>query len=71
MLRASGELNTASETDRGQSHDREYSVTVIYRGPDLDSDSGDDKDTAGGDMKRREVGEEQEPSLEIQRVEPE
>lgn len=46
-------------------------VSVIYSGPDQDSDSGYDKDTAGDDMQKRKVGEGQEPSLEIQSVEPE
>ncbi|XP_044046218.1 serum response factor-like isoform X4 [Siniperca chuatsi] len=47
--------DTASETDGGQFHDREYSTEVIYSGSDQDSDSGDDEDTAGSGGDRRGV----------------
>lgn len=43
--------NTASETDRGHSTDREYSTEVIYCSSDQDSGTKDNEDTgcSGGD----------------------
>ena len=39
--------DTASETNGGQSDDREYSTKAICSGSELYSSSGDDEDTVG------------------------
>lgn len=48
-------LNTASETDWGQSDHREYTTEKIYHSSREDSDFGDDEDMAGSDEDRRGV----------------
>lgn len=46
----------SSETHSGCFDGLEYSITVIYRDPDQDSDSGDPKDKGKQGRKKHEAG---------------
>lgn len=52
-------LNAASVGYRGQCEDRGRSTEVIYSGSNPDYDSGDEKDTAGGDRRGQRVRHQQ------------
>lgn len=51
------QLNTVSETNRGQFEDREYSTEMIYSGSDQDYECVGCEDTTGGDTRHDESEE--------------
>lgn len=63
--------NTASETDRGQFNDREYSAKEIYSSSKQDSDSGDDKEDSGRERRETKQKRSDREAPDRQGVEPE